>query len=793
MAVTINLKEIFSADSAGDFASKLNFNFNQLLALGVGQTGPKGDTGAAGPAGPIGPQGEIGISGPQIYSNPPGSTATIGPVTNQQVGDYYIGSQGIYQLSDPTPNSNQWDVVVDFSNIFSALVTGAIAPWQIGVSASASARILVPKNNSTGSDRVTVPGTTGSYSTNAPNWLDSAGSPPPNSHGVIFNFDVESTRGVIDAGGAANGNGYTLQVTDQFGAGGAVNINQAFPYTALLSLYSFFTSSQATTEANQFDSSTGYRHQLELGSVDQITDSSIANAGPGSAQYVISPSHQNLRIRKYRINAGASLPGSNLVRTDYNLHATDDSTHNALNSMQTWSINKKSAAAANNNTIIRLGLSNSLNEAVVGTALTAISVDGIHLNYGGVHKIALGFDPANNIGAGIKNFLIKSDSSNTIDKIVLDKLALVVKDASSATTTLTTTGLSSANGPLTVQNTNGAGASGAVTVRTSSNGGDLGLYAQNTANHVYIGSSSSNYALRVNNTRLSSAIPFATSTGATPIYNSLDPNTLDEYQEGTFTPVISSSTATPAAGIINANATAPTYANASGTYTKIGNLINFWLYFEVTNFYLTTAAGGAAVNPALSGTDASMSLAALGNISTTATTVLNNMSAEAYQISITGFPNQFPVLGSAVQHFPVSVRSGATSGYSLRTFPFTYTYGAGSTAAPNPWEAPDPSSLYARLGAYDTSGGALFPTPWAPVLKLYCRRQKYANSGSTISMISGIESRLSAYDFLTRPHVTPTTGNKAIVTITGSYTTTHQTFAAALNAGGGGGAGNSQL
>ena len=64
--ININLKEVFSVDNPADLASKLNFNFNQLLALGFGEPGPVGATGATGAAGPTGPIGPQGDAGPQI-------------------------------------------------------------------------------------------------------------------------------------------------------------------------------------------------------------------------------------------------------------------------------------------------------------------------------------------------------------------------------------------------------------------------------------------------------------------------------------------------------------------------------------------------------------------------------------------------------------------------------------------------------------------------------------------------------------------------------------------------------
>jgi len=104
MAVIINLREIFAADSQSEVSSKLNFNFNQLLALGIGQigpVGPAGPTGAAGPAGPIGPQGP---NGSIIF----GQTTAVAPLvpptsvpTGMVVGDILISTDKIYKRLRP--------------------------------------------------------------------------------------------------------------------------------------------------------------------------------------------------------------------------------------------------------------------------------------------------------------------------------------------------------------------------------------------------------------------------------------------------------------------------------------------------------------------------------------------------------------------------------------------------------------------------------------------------------------------------------------------------------------------
>ena len=63
--MAINIKELFSTDSATDHLDKINYNFDQIVANGggpIGATGSKGDIGAQGNKGQ---KGETGVAGPQ--------------------------------------------------------------------------------------------------------------------------------------------------------------------------------------------------------------------------------------------------------------------------------------------------------------------------------------------------------------------------------------------------------------------------------------------------------------------------------------------------------------------------------------------------------------------------------------------------------------------------------------------------------------------------------------------------------------------------------------------------------
>lgn len=67
---------------------------------------------------------------------------------------------------------------------------------------------------------------------------------------------------------------------------------------------------------------------------------------------------------------------------------------------------------------------------------------------------------------------------------------------------------------------------------------------------------------------------------------SADPNTLDDYEEGTFTPVLSF--VTPGNSVI-------AYAAQTGNYTKIGNVVYVRLTIQTSTFTHTTASGALRI------------------------------------------------------------------------------------------------------------------------------------------------------------------------------------------------------
>ena len=121
--IIINLKELYAADSQQYFAEKVNWNFHQLLRLGVGEQGEQGIQGIQGPIGPIGPRGYIGPRGTVWYSgdysDPALDPQFIGSPSELVDGDFYFsyasGFVGMWTYSVGTPTG--WAEVANISEI----------------------------------------------------------------------------------------------------------------------------------------------------------------------------------------------------------------------------------------------------------------------------------------------------------------------------------------------------------------------------------------------------------------------------------------------------------------------------------------------------------------------------------------------------------------------------------------------------------------------------------------------------------------------------------------------------
>jgi hypothetical protein len=130
MPIRVNLKEIFPADSQESTVDKVNFNFNKLLELGIGDTGPIGPAGPEGSAGPVGLTGMQGLRG-NLWLVDTGSPQTH--IFNDLLdGDFYLDSNSfaVWQYSEDT---STWTEIVDFESIINYYISASPSPFSRAV------------------------------------------------------------------------------------------------------------------------------------------------------------------------------------------------------------------------------------------------------------------------------------------------------------------------------------------------------------------------------------------------------------------------------------------------------------------------------------------------------------------------------------------------------------------------------------------------------------------------------------------------------------------------------------
>ena len=95
--IIINLKDLYPSDSQQQLTDKLNFNFNQMLRLGVGTQGERGLPGPAGPQGIRGYTGADGTRGNYWYSgnfaSPYEDSSMTGSPDPKNVNDCYLATK----------------------------------------------------------------------------------------------------------------------------------------------------------------------------------------------------------------------------------------------------------------------------------------------------------------------------------------------------------------------------------------------------------------------------------------------------------------------------------------------------------------------------------------------------------------------------------------------------------------------------------------------------------------------------------------------------------------------------
>jgi hypothetical protein len=595
MAIIINLKEIFATDSQVDVSNKVNFNFNQLIALGIGATGPTGLTGPIGPAGPIGPIGPTGETGSVIYGTTPATAATSAPsgaTSGIRTGDVLITADKVFKkVLTSGSNLYGWEVLTDFNTLVQTALGTNISPY---VRLGASSRVVKPRvtagldltNSVTSGDpNFVIPGLGTNYQTVLYNFNElktrslalvssniaaiansstevsfNAGSSSVVSltnnqitvsagHGLTTGqFVTYSNEGGTSIGGLTNNGGYyvysssgtvfslcetyayalagtpVIDLTSLGNSGSPhkfitypASVDSIFPQTSNLSVYSFFNgTADAAKEFETNSASKGYRGQIELGSLDTLP--TVYN-GITSQNFLISPSFENLRIRKYRlggftISGGTTAnPGDYMLRAEYDLSSSGSEVAESFsprrNSEHRWLINKAGTTQSVGRTIeMKLTNEHILANTEATAVAAGVSVDGLffkrNTSFGAglaVNYFGIGFNPADN---------------TSIDF-----------DAPSGVTFNFNRNIVIGNSTLKTNEIDYAGGVGTTWKITTANG-NLKLETQNATATISL-----NNAVVVKEDRLAQGLPFPVTQVV-----SADPNTLDDYEEGTWSPTL---------------------------------------------------------------------------------------------------------------------------------------------------------------------------------------------------------------------------------------------------------------
>jgi hypothetical protein len=151
MPIRINLKELFPADPQQITVDKINFNFNKLLELGIGDRGLRGLSGIQGSAGPVGIQGDVGTRGNAWFVDAVADPNTL-TFPDLLPGDFYLDSQSfaVWQY-----DGTSWQFTFDLSEIINNYLAASPSPFirGLGIGSPNDDRfILFNKRGNTASD-----------------------------------------------------------------------------------------------------------------------------------------------------------------------------------------------------------------------------------------------------------------------------------------------------------------------------------------------------------------------------------------------------------------------------------------------------------------------------------------------------------------------------------------------------------------------------------------------------------------------------------------------------------------
>jgi len=242
------------------------------------------------------------------------------------------------------------------------------------------------------------------------------------------------------------------------------------------------------------------------------------------------------------------------------------------------------------------------NAAVVTTGVSnvAVGVDALKTNTSGAYNTAMGYQALSsgttalysNSAVGYQALQSCTGEQNT----ALGYQALKAHTSNSNSTGIGWSALVASSGTRNTglgYSSGSAITSGSQNVIIGSNTGNAdGLDIRTASNYVVVSDGDGNRQITMkegHTLALDSAVPNS-GTGITfPVTQSAssDGNTLDDYEEGTWTPVY-----TPNAGAF----TTATYSRQTGVYQKIGNTVHAQMYMHMSGFVIGTATGSVYIS-----------------------------------------------------------------------------------------------------------------------------------------------------------------------------------------------------
>ena len=271
MPIRINLKELFPADAQEISIDKINFNFNKLLELGIGEQGLRGFLGNQGSAGPGGIQGPTGTRGTIWFVGSGNPTLVDDPNSPEDLlpGDLYLdaASFSVWQW-----DGTSWNFLFNLTAIINNYLAASPSPFTrgLGIGSPNDDRFILFNQRSDNITDVTLGGVGGNIANNDILFLN--------------NFDEDTMAALIPPG-------FT------YGPAETPVLSQIDTETLYNSLFSIYVDHRFSTIG---------RYHLELG--DLYADTS-PNPNP-----ILTTVYENYKMRYVRV-----IPPSGVYADHYNI------------------------------------------------------------------------------------------------------------------------------------------------------------------------------------------------------------------------------------------------------------------------------------------------------------------------------------------------------------------------------------------------------------------------------------------------------------------------------------------